>query len=89
MLLINCIKVTAKYSHNDSEEAAACNLYKFHNSGEIQFPIKDLESKSEWCKCLKGHTIGIVIDAIGNVEAVRLRTLLHNFTGDLSEHKHW
>lgn len=89
VLFTSCIRVTAKYSHTHSEEAAACNLYMFCGSGERQFPIKDLESKSEWCKCWKGHTVGIVVVASGNVEAVRLSTLLHNFTGDLSEHKHW
>jgi hypothetical protein len=65
------MRVTAKYSHNHSEEAAACNLYKLHDRREIWFPTKDLESKG---KCSKGHTIGIVVVANGNVEAVRLRT---------------
>ena len=74
VLLISCMRVTARYSHNHSEEAAACNLYKLHDRRGIRFPTKDLESKGEWSKCSKGHTISIVIVANANVEAVKLRT---------------
>jgi hypothetical protein len=51
------------------------------------FPIKDFESKSEWCKCSKWRTIGIEIAANGNIEAVR--HILHIFTADVSDHEHW
>jgi len=37
VLVISCMRVNAKYSHNHSEEAAACNLYKLHDSGERMF----------------------------------------------------
>jgi hypothetical protein len=50
-------------------------IYTSYMTAErYDFPPRIWSQKGEWCKCSKGHTIGIVIVANGNVEAVRLRT---------------
>lgn len=80
VLLISCMRVTVKYSHNHSEEAAARNLYKLMTAERYSFPALIWSQKVNGVNIQKGHEIGIARIANGNVggcEDWNIITYLH------------